>query len=59
MVHKMNAMIKSKTDQPKNHSHKSKKQKTQNDGAVRSLLFKIVSVFVIGYITKKMNNRKK
>ena len=54
----MNAMIKSKTDKPKNHAHKSKKQKTQNDGAVRSLLFKIVSVFVIGYITKKMNNRK-
>jgi len=46
----MKAMMKSKANK-KNHS--------KQNSAVRALLFKIASVFVIGFITKKINDRKK
>lgn len=58
----MKSMMKSKWDQPKGHFHPqrktNKKNESQKNSAVRSLMFKILSVFVIGFITKKINNRK-
>lgn len=55
-------VFKNTWDLPKNHSryHKSnKKNAAKKDSAVRSLLFKILSVFVIGFLTKKIKERKK
>ncbi|WP_270267768.1 hypothetical protein [Enterococcus avium] len=55
-------VFKNTWDRPKKHSryHKSnKKNEAKKDSAVRSLLFKILSVFVIGFLTKKIKERKK
>lgn len=55
-------VFKNTWDRPKNHFryHKSnKKNAAKKDSAVRSLLFKILSVFVIGFLTKKIKERKK
>ncbi|OTO73033.1 MULTISPECIES: hypothetical protein [unclassified Enterococcus] len=48
--------------QQKNHFHhkqSGKNQSKQQDSAIKSLMFKILSVFVIGFLTKKIRNRKK
>lgn len=58
----MKAMMKSKWEQPKSRfstkNKATKKQSTQKNSPVRSLLMKLLSVFIIGFITKKLNNRK-
>lgn len=58
----MRSMMKSKWEQPKGRFHphhkSTKRNAPEKNSAVRSLLFKILSVFVIGYVTKKMKNRK-
>ncbi|MBO0458037.1 hypothetical protein JZO77_14970 [Enterococcus hulanensis] len=57
----MKAMMTSKAGQSKGrfHPQSNKKKDSKQNSAVRSLLFKILSVFVIGFITKKINSRKK
>ncbi|MDT2598959.1 hypothetical protein P7D85_04180 [Enterococcus hulanensis] len=57
----MKAMMTSKTGHSKGrfHPQSNKKKDSKQNSAVRSLLFKILSVFVIGFITKKINSRKK
>ncbi|MDT2540263.1 hypothetical protein P7D78_19340 [Enterococcus raffinosus] len=58
----MKTKMKSKWEQPKSRfstkNKSNRKQSTQNNSAVRSLLMKLLSVFIIGFITKKLNNRK-
>lgn len=54
-------LLKNTWDNPRNHGHPhkmSKKNAAKKDSAVRSLIFKILSVFVIGFLTKKIRERK-
>ncbi|MBO0452705.1 MULTISPECIES: hypothetical protein [Enterococcus] len=57
----MKDKTKNKWEHPKSrfHHQSGKKNDRQKDSAVRSLLFKLLSVFVIGFITKKLNQRKR
>ena len=59
----MKTKMKSKWERPKSRfstkNKSNRKQSTQKNSAVRSLLMKLLSVFIIGFITKKLNNRKK
>ena len=58
----MRNLLRNNWDNPKNHSrpyHRlGKKNASKKDSAVKSLLFKILSVLVIGYFTKKIRERK-
>lgn len=59
-----NLMSQHKWENPKNRfahppKRRSKQQDPQKNHAVRSLVFKILSVFLIGFITKKLSGNKK